>query len=91
MAKVWAAMQTRGCKDPLTVGEWFIFLGLMCATTLHREGGCELWRPKKKSIFSKSPGFAEYMNCERFGDIKACAVAGCTDESLPAVFLFNNP
>jgi hypothetical protein len=82
VAKVWVAMQARGCKDTLTVGEWFVFLGLMCAATLHNETGRDLWRPKKKKrIFSRAPGFSEYMTCERFEDIKACAVAGCTDES----------
>ena len=82
MAKVWAAMQKRGCKDRLTVGEWFVFLGLMCAATLYIEDGRELWRTKKKkSLFGNSPSFAEYMTCERFEDIKACAVAGCTDLS----------
>ena len=100
VAKVWAAMQKRGCKDRLTVGEWFVFLGLMCAATLYIEDVRELWRTKKKkSLFGNSPGFAEYMTCERFEDIKACAVAGCTDLSQqgtekwfkfkPAVDAFN--
>ena len=101
VAKVWAAMQKRGCKDPLTVGEWFVFLGLMCGATLYTESGRELWRKRKEKerAFSRSPGFAEFMTCERFEDIKACAVAGCTDLSQqgtekwfkikPAVDAFN--
>lgn len=83
VVKVWAAMQKRGCKEPLTVGEWFVFLGLMCGSVLYTEKGRELWRNKKdrERAFSRAPGFAQYMTCDRFEDIKACAVAGCTDLS----------
>jgi hypothetical protein len=83
VAKVWAEMQKRGCKDPLSVGEWFVFLGLMCASSLYTEKGRELWRKKRDTerAFSRVPGFSDFMTCDRFEDIKACAVAGCTDLS----------
>ena len=83
VAKVWAAMQKRGCKEPLTVGEWFVFLGLMCASTLYTEKGRELWRKTKEAerSFSRNPNFSLFMTGERFEDIKACSVAGCTDAS----------
>jgi hypothetical protein len=41
-AKVWVAMQASICKDTLTEGEWFVFIGLMCAATLHSETGRDL-------------------------------------------------
>jgi hypothetical protein len=100
VAKVWSEMQKRGCKDPLTVGEWFVFIGLMCAATLYVETGRDLWRVQhKKRAFTHSPGFTEFMSRARFEDIKACAVSGCTDLSQqgtdkwfkfkPAVDAFN--
>ena len=72
VAKVWAAMQKRGCTEPLTVGEWFVFLGLMCAATLYVETGRDLWSPpEKQRVFAMSPGFSEFIYVPRFASARA--------------------